>query len=146
VTVVPLTDNAIAFVLWRLWERGVHELAALGLTKGEAFLRFRDFARAAWHPQALEFDGEPVVVTGINTDENGAFTWFQATEKFAAHALEITRHIRKEAAAYPGPVSIFSVCVHPDSARWFRALGFVRDDDFSQALPSGALLLKFDRR
>lgn len=145
-TVVPITDARLDFILRNLWDRGRAELVQLGLTMDAAFWRFRNFAAEAWHPQILEFDGVPVVVTGINADESGSFTWFQATEEFARHASAITRHIRREAAAYPGPVSIYSTCVHPETERWFRVLGFDVDRSFLQWLPSGAQLRKFDRR
>lgn len=142
----PVTDNRLLHVLAHLWPRGVDELQRMGRTLEDTFYRFRHFAATGYKARVLEFDGAPVVVVGIAFDELGAFTWFQATGDFDRHASAITRYVRREAAAFPGPLSIYSTCVHPDTARWFRVLGFRRDETYSCVLPSGATQFKFDRR
>lgn len=141
---VPVTDDNLRYVLTNLWPRGVQELALLGLTRDTAFTQFRQYARG-YKSRVLEHEGVPVVAVGIDSDEGGAFTWFQATEAFETHASAITRYIRREAKAYHGPLSIYSVCVHPATERWFRVLGFDRNSTYARALPH-AVLYRFDRR
>lgn len=143
-TVTPATREAILYVLSYLWPRGEEELRQLGLSKAEAYYRFADYANHGRN-QALIFDGVPAAVVGIATEGHESFTWFQATNEFEKYASQITRHIRREAAAHKGPLYIYSVCVHPDTERWFRVLGFM-PDNHSQTLPTGAELLRFKRK
>lgn len=143
-TVTPATREAILYVLSYLWPRGEEELAKLGLSKAEAYYRFADYANHGRN-QALIFDGVPAAVVGIATEGHESFTWFQATNEFEKYASQITRHIRREAAAHKGPLYIYSVCVHPNTERWFRVLGFM-PDNHSQTLPTGAELLRFKRK
>lgn len=140
----PVTAQSLLYVLCNLWPRGEKELEALGLNKAQAFYRFADYCHHGRN-QTLSFDGRPCVVVGIATEDDEAFTWFQATSEFEKHASQITRHIRREAAAHKGPLYIYSVCIHPDTAKWFRVMGFMPDDDFKQSLPSGATLRRFSR-
>ena len=142
----PITPQALRYVLAHLWPRGVEELRLLGVTKDGAYSRFLSYARHPWGhtPCVLEFDGVPAVVFGVSGDDGGAFTWFQATDAFEQYAGEITRYIRREAKAYTVPLFIYSVCVHPDTARWFRVLGFAPTEKVRE-LPSGALLRQFER-
>jgi hypothetical protein len=142
-TEVPVTDAAIAYVLRNLWPRGVTELELLGLS--DPFRYFRDCATHGHRSGVLEHEGTPVLVSGIAADADGAFTWFQATTEFDKHAAEITRRLRREAKAYPASLSIYSVCVHPDTERWFRVLGFSRSS-YTRVLLSKATLYRFDRR
>ena len=62
----------------------------------------------------------------VEYDGNGS-TWFQATEEFEQHALQITRELKRRCAAYPKPLYIYSVCVHPGTTRFFKTLGFLPD-------------------
>ena len=141
--VSPVTADTALYVLDKLWPRGEEELRQLGLSKEDAFYRFLHYATLGRN-QTLWFDGKPVVIVGIATEGDESFTWFQATDDFERHAGQITRHIRREAAQHGGPLHIYSVCVHPDTGRWFRVMGFVQDV-FSQRLPSGATLRRFTR-
>lgn len=140
-----VTDESLRYVLSHLWERGQVELAALGLTTDQAFDRFKRYAAEGFKARTLVADA-PVIVVGIASDECGAFTWFQATDEFERYASFITRYVRREAKAYPGPLSIYSVCVHPLTERWFKTCGFHKDNSWAKALPSGAVLRKFDRK
>lgn len=144
-TELPVTDERLRYVLDHLWTRGVVELGLLGATKEQAFTRFQRYVRDGYRSAVLEADGVPVIAVGIASDEGGAFTWFQATDQFDRHARFITRAVRRAAKDYPGEsLVIYSVCVHPDTARWFRVLGFV-PTDYAQTLPTGATLRKFER-
>ena len=143
-TVEPVSRDHILYVLSYLWPRGEEELQRLGLGKAEAYYRFADYCHHGRN-HALIWDGKPVAIVGICNDADESFTWFQATDEFADHAGQITRHIRREAAAHKGPLYIYSVCVHPDTERWFRVLGFINDNN-SQTLPTGATLMRFKRK
>lgn len=135
----------VAYVFSHLWERGYKELDCLGLSWHDARALLTYYARTGLRSQTLFGDDRPVLVVGIARDNGEWITWFQATERFAAHAGEITRHIRREAAAHQGPLYIYSVCAHPQAARWFHVLGFDPDGG-EKKLQTGATLRRFARR
>lgn len=141
----PVSVADLLYVLDHLWLRGVEELQRLGMGREDAFYRFLHYARTGYKARTLVADDRPVVVVGIADDGGEAFTWFQATAEFDRHASAITRYIRREAKAYPDALHIYSVCVHPDTERWFKVLGFVPTGD-EAALPTGATLRKFTRK
>lgn len=145
-TEAPVTPERLMFVLDHLWDRGKSEMVLLGLDKPAAFARFMGYARNGRKARVLEADGVPVVAVGgaSEPDEQTDFTWFVATNEFEKHARAITRYIRAETKAYPGPLCIYSVCLHPDTAKWFRVLGYA-PTDYAKRLPSGATLHKFER-
>jgi hypothetical protein len=132
-------------VLDHLWCRGEEELRLLGVTKEQAFDRMCGFAQSGLHAFCLEFDGAPVIVMGESVDDDGtSCTWFQATAGFDKHAFEITGFLLDELEKHSGLLRIYSVCVHKDTARWFRVLGFTKTD-WQMVLPSGATLHRFER-
>ena len=141
----PCTTDSIYYVLSHLWARGKEELRRLDMDWERALYRFAHYAQTGHKARSLWADERPVVVVGIASDGGEAFTWFQATDEFDRHALAITKYIRKEAAAFDGPLCIYSVCVHPQTERWFRALGFA-PTDHAETLPTGATLRKFERK
>lgn len=143
---VPFTESGLNHVFANLWPRGVEELAILGTTLEGARQRYLEYAQHSFKCGVLERDGVPVAVLGISADSAGAFTWFQSTDEFYNNVKSITRCIRDETRRYPGPLSIYSVCVHPETERWYGVCGFSKDNSFAKALPSGAVLKKFDRR
>lgn len=142
--VTPATLETTLYVLDNLWPRGEEELRLLSLSKEDALYRFLHYAKLGRNQTLWGDDGLPVVIVGIATEDGESFTWFQATSHFDRYAMQITRHIRREAAAHAGPLHIYSVCVHPDTERWFRVMGFL-PDGFEQSLPSGATLRRFTR-
>lgn len=140
----PIDAKNLWHVLAHLWPRGEIEIQRLGLTREQLFYRFWDYA-AHGRSGSLEFDGVPAAVTGIATEGGESFTWFQATPAFEQHAKAITKHIRRVAGEHRGPLFIYSVCVHPETERWFRVLRFT-PDGHEQQLPTGATLRRFKRK
>jgi hypothetical protein len=138
----PAQDH-LRYVLDNLWPRGIEEFARLGVTKEQAFTRFSDYIATGKRPIALVFD-RPVVVTGIGTEGGEQFTWFIATDEFERHASAITRQIRREARHFD-PLYIYSVCVHPDTEKWFRVLGFEKQD-WRGTTSAGWPLFRFKRK
>lgn len=141
-TEVPVTPQLLAYVLQNLWPRGEEELRRLGLSKADAFQRFWEYTKLG--RSAVLVADEPVIVTGIATEDE-SFTWFQATDQFDRHARAITKYLRAQIKKHDGPLYIYSVCVHPDTEKWFRVLGFV-PTDYQERLLSGALLRRFERK
>lgn len=139
-----VTPPALAFVLAHLWERGVEELRRIGLSRDEAFARFMDYAQRG-RSGVMYADDVPVLACGTCPEEGGRFTWFQATDAFVDHAIQITRWLRKELKRDEGPVYIYSVCVHPETERWFHALGCERDGWVGRTA-AGFPLYRFARR
>jgi hypothetical protein len=138
----PAQDH-LRYVLDNLWPRGVEEFERLGVTKEQAFDRFSGYIATGLRPIALVFD-RPVVVTGIGTEGGEQFTWFIATDEFERHASAITRQIRREARHFD-PLYIYSVCVHPDTEKWFRVLGFEKQD-WRGTTAAGWPLFRFKRK
>lgn len=145
-------NDAVEFVLNNLWARGEAELEILGIPKAKAaemILERRDRGEPTFSFRA---DGEPIFIAGLtrSDDPQGMATWFQATEGFNEYSREITVRLREgiERAAEANNltfVEIFSVCVHPKTGRWFRALGFNLDVDYHSRTSSGATVYRFVR-
>ncbi len=106
---------------------------------------FLDVAAKAVEGEILCADGEPVSVGGIIEEEPGHFvTFFQATEAFDEHSWEITERLLARSEARPHQVFIYSSLVHPKSERWFRVLGYKRDE-WSGVTAAGWPLYRFRR-
>lgn len=130
------SDESVAFVLDHLWDRGRQELDILGITPEVAMGMIAQQRQAGLPTMAIWVDNEPVVISGLLrlADPLGMVTWFQATDLFAGHARAITKELRAKLAfaasmydlAY---IEINSPCTHPDTGRWFGALGFHLDVD-----------------
>lgn len=132
-------------VLWsRLWQRGRDEFAAHDMSLQDAFWLFLRYAQDG-RSGILLADGEPVLVAGIAPDRGTSFTWFQATDDFEKHALAITRTLRKAVKAHDGPLHIFSVLIHPKAERWFKSLGFNKDN-WEGRTAAGKPLYRFGRQ
>lgn len=123
----PVTPERLALVFAYLWPRGREEAKRNGLHVEDVYRLFLTYTHRG-PCGILCADGVPVMASGICADGDSAFTWFQATDKFDDHAREITKVLRRESQKYPGDVYIYSVMVHPQTERWFRALGFAKDD------------------
>jgi hypothetical protein len=122
----PVTPEGLAVIFANLWQRGKDEFARNGISMQDAFRMFLHYAKLG-RSGILLADGVPIMASGIATENGESFTWFQATEAFDRHAMQITKTLRREAKAHVGPLYIYSVLVHPQTERWFKALGFVRD-------------------
>lgn len=122
---VPVTMPLLNRVCLNLWDRGRQELRQMGLTPMAAYRIATEWAaQEGARSGVLLADGNPLLATGIAVDNGTAFTWFLATEQALDHMLAVTRMLRRELKAWGGPVVLKSACVHPDTPRWFRALGF----------------------
>jgi hypothetical protein len=138
------TVDDISYVVANAWERGKTELEMLGLDAERAVSQFVDFTKKGGSWVGV-VDDVPVAVTGIVTDDPTPFTWFQATDGFHENASRITRQLRLGVKAHQGDLYIYSVCVHPDTEKWFKVLGFVRDG-WTGLTPAGFTLYRFVRR
>ena len=142
---VPVTAPVLAWMWASLWERGVEEFSRVGLTSQQGFDLFMEHAAKAERSGILCCDGKPVAVAGVVQEPAESFTFMQATRDFDDHARAIVRWLRRRLNGCRPPLHIYSVCVHPGTERFFRALGF-RRDEWQHLLPSGHPLFRFKRR
>lgn len=150
------TNDAIAYVMANLWERGAQELDALEIDPDVALTSIQHWRDSGYPTMAWLVDREPVFVIGLVPKGPALMeTWFIATEAFRRHKLAITRELRHkvdDVAVSMGlrEVEIHSPCIHPDSGRWFGALGFTLDvsrhSAYSDASTEGTRLYRFVRR
>ncbi len=120
-----LTPAGVAEVYWVLMHadpRHLQEIAGAGLTQRQ----FLDLA-ATWlikeGGDALWLDDKPACVLGYD----GRYTWFIATPAYYAGGLPVLRHAQRywaEQAEKRGEILTLVTSTHPDTARWFRLLGF----------------------
>jgi hypothetical protein len=125
----PVTTEGIDYVFNHLWARGREELKLLGWpTPEDARYAAHYFAgRSLKTSMFCNPDGDAVLVSGIIRPKGELpVTWFQATEEFQRYARPITKLMRSEIASFREPLEVYSLCVHPDTERWFRLLGFTR--------------------
>jgi hypothetical protein len=137
-TVIPASADHVDFICANMWERGVLELAGLGLTVEQWRSKAHRFIENG-ESAAILFDGVPVCVIGLD----GNATWFQATDGFLVHFREITKQLRKFGKTRPDTV-IHSQCIHPKTAVWFRRCGFEWDGCVG-ATVTGKPLYRFRR-
>jgi hypothetical protein len=133
----PARDSDIAYVFAHLWDRGITELAGLGLTVAEGAQRAKDFAGKDESYTYWANEVEPICVFGA---VNGV-TWFQATEKFGEFHAGVTSALR-EMGKKPGYV-IFSQCIHPRTEAWFAKIGYKADPTWHGETVTGSKLYKF---
>jgi len=147
ITQEPAEPEYVVYILENLWERGREELRLLGVTTvSEAFIRMMDFIRGGTNSGVLcGPEGKPIIVTGMFREDTGQMvTWFQATEEFTKYVEPITRLMMHEIECYGGDISVYSVCVHPQTERWFKLMGFL-PDGWTEKLPSGATMRRFTK-
>lgn len=140
----PVTADGLQYLLDHLWPRGVEELRRLGLTHEQALRRFMGYAGRG-RAGVLSADDVPLIATGTCTEDGERFTWFIATDAFEQHPIAITRFLRRHLQTEPTPIHIYSVCIHPDTARWFAALGFRRSEHWIGTTPAGYPIWRFVR-
>lgn len=145
-TEVPVTREMLRGVWSRLWPRGVEEFARNGIALRDGFDWFLHMAQRSVHSGILCADGSPVLVAGIIEALPGiAQTFMQATVDFESHVLPIMRVMRKGSKAYHGDLHIYSVCVHPEAARFFQALGYEQESWVGKT-KAGHPLYRFKRK
>ncbi len=110
----------------------------------EQFHRFLAYAENGTESAIFCADGEPVLVAGICPDGNSSFTFMEATRDFNDHYLFIVRTLRKRSKS-SGDLYIYSVLVHPLAARFFRAIGYERDE-WESKTAAGWPLYRFKRK
>lgn len=140
----PVSAASMYYIWARMWARGQEEIFRFGLDMRNSLPVYLGYA--AKGRSGVLFDGdEPVIAAGIVNEELESWTWFVATDRFHDHAKEITKYMRKCTREHRGVLHIYSPCVHPDTERWFRLLGFVRDDDYKNTTSRGFPLYRFKR-
>jgi hypothetical protein len=113
------------YVMDHLWPRGQEEVRRLGIGDGRGhFWRLAHQGRSG----CLLANDEPVLLAGICPDGDSHATWFLATAEFDKHFVAITRVLKREARQHKGLLYIYSTVVHPKTERWFKTLGFTKDD------------------
>lgn len=151
--ITEATPEVVGHVIGNLWERGQRELQILGI-EPESAIAIMDQQRSLGAPSmAMWFDGEPVFFCALmrTDDPRGMASAFQATDLFAQYVRPITRTLRRIQTAAAKQydldfIEIISPCVHPESGRWFGALGFQLDVDRYVRSRSGERLYRFVRR
>jgi len=138
------TPGRIDYIFDTLWDRGKEELRLLGHTSFTAKRLAREYVSTGISSGVLSGEN-PVLITGITREPDGrAITWFQATDEFTRYVEPITRLMRHECECFGQELSIYSVCVHPQTEKWFRILGF-KLDGWMEKLPTGGWLRRFVR-
>lgn len=132
--ITAVTPEARDFVFDRLWQRGREELEILGISEDEARGIIHHEVVSGAPTMALWIGEAPVVILGLmrTDDPYGMRTWFQATDLFTRYARQITQQLRGSLTQFAHArhldyIEVVSPCVHPDSGRWFAALGFELD-------------------
>lgn len=127
----------VPYVFSHLWARGIEELAGVGMTPEQA----AEYALGMCErDESYAFVADaPVCVFGVC---DGA-TWFQATEEFTKHHAAITEALRDMSAGRD--CVIYSQCVHPRTAAWFKRIGFEPDGWQGQTV-TGKPLYRFRRK
>lgn len=113
-----------------MWARGRAEIRALGMSPEQWY--------AGWHQRiqlsdAVAFDSHAIL--GCDWEAEGVIaTAFQASESFETPGVgsRVTKEIRR---AIPRLMTergarlcfVYSLCTHPEAAKWFRLLGFAED-------------------
>lgn len=123
--VAPAQPVDLTLVMDALSERNADELAQAGLDPVAAQIRFTTWL-LTFGGYALRDDGDrPLCVLGIVGDPVTS-TWFVAAERYwhDRRAQMATRRALKRIRAERGPLCTVSASRHPDTARWFRFLGY----------------------
>lgn len=141
----PVTPALLARLWVNLWERGRTEAELCGLSLQQLFDLFLSNA-AQGAGGILCADGEPILCAGLCTDGREVTTFMAATDDFDRHWRQIVRTIRAFVRERDGPIYIYSVTVHPKSARFFGALGFEPDLPWLGQTRTGAPLYRFKRK
>lgn len=127
----PATHADLLYVFKRLSRRNRIEHDQMGVSPMEVLFEANGWlnshgATTAW------VDEEPVFVFGVVPSRDGAITWFLATEAYFALGPASVRQGRRfvqDAFKKHGTLHTISFATHPDTERWFRALGFVKSEN-----------------
>lgn len=126
-----VTPADIDFILTNLWARGEEEAVLYGLKSKEEMGRHL-LGMSHKYGFCLTDGTTPVAAFGGNSSDDHRYTtWFIATDKFVDHAIGITKFLRgfiktRVMERPDAELELISATGHPDAARWFNTLGFVR--------------------
>lgn len=143
----PATRQDVIHIMQTMWERGIVELTALGVTP-EDWLD--SWAAKIARGDAVCFDRHAIL--GCDREGDAINTSFQASKSFEGPAgRAVTREMRR---AIPGLMRdrgvtesrTYSLCVNPEAERWFRLLGLEEDTQYQGPRCGPFLLRRFIRR
>lgn len=118
-------------IMKRMWAPGEEELDRIGMDKNPHAMAVK-FISIAAYGYTFFVDEEMVAICGTQESEGVHYTWFMATPDINKVGREFTLWLRKFAhdkVAEEGvKLEMYSASLHPNSDRWFFALGFERGD------------------
>jgi hypothetical protein len=121
------TDADVVYILERLCEQHKSEHKSLGLTRGDALAKIRQWMRIGDAEVAL-LDDKPIAAVGIFPEHGVMTTFVIATDTYFRLGVRALRHARRYMAgltAKYGPIFGTTASTHPDAVRWVKACGGV---------------------
>ena len=121
------TKADIRYVLRNLSRQNAAELRLAGLSRSDAYSRFRGLMAQGSADTAVH-DGRPACILGLFQAPHGTtVTWFIATDVYFSLGAPAVLHARRymvRAAKEHGRIETVTLSPHPDVRRWFELLGF----------------------
>lgn len=116
-------------IMQRMWQPGAAELDRIGMD-GDPEAIAEKFIKMNHYGWTFFANGEMVAICGAEEVEGTCYTWFMATPALQSIGRDFTIWLRKfckEAVEREGvKLEMYSASLHPNSDRWFAALGFAR--------------------
>lgn len=110
-----------------MWKPGADELDRVGMDSSPHAMAAK-FIAIADYGFTFFADGEMVAVCGAQKADDTHYTWFMATPALQSIGRDFTMWLRKfcrEIVERDGlNLEMYSASLHPNSDRWFAALGF----------------------
>ncbi len=120
----------VQYVVDRAWSPGTEELKRIGTNPHSMVGKFIEMADYGW---TFFVENEPIAICGAQRLDNTHYTWFMGTpamEKFGREFTQWLRKFCKEKVQEEGvALEMYSASLHPNSDRWFAALGFERAEE-----------------
>lgn len=117
-------------IMKSMWQPGAAELDRIGLEVTDINVVAAKFINMADYGFTFLANGEMVAICGAQRGDDTHYTWFMATPELANIGREFTVWLRKfckDIVERDGlKLEMFSASQHPNSERWFFALGFER--------------------
>jgi hypothetical protein len=147
--VQPATLRDVVRIGEGMWERGKEELGQLGVTE---VMWLQGWKEKIQRGEAVAV-GEHALL-GWDFERDGEIcTSFQAAKTFELPGVgkQVTKALRKEIPRLMEErgvrvASVYSLCVDPDSPKWFRVLGFTEDTDYRGIKRGPYISRRFVRR